>query len=78
MNFEDAKLACTKLGEGWRLPTRNELNYLYKNQKEIGGFDEKVYYGFEGKDTPIVLYFSSGEIENNWSNKYNVRAVKSF
>ena len=33
MNWDDAKAACAKLGEGWRLPTKDELNLLY--QKKI-------------------------------------------
>ena len=33
MTGDDAKAACAKLGEGWRLPTKDELNLLY--QKKI-------------------------------------------
>lgn len=38
-NWEQAKKACTGLGEGWRLPTKDELEwfaeYLTKNPDEI-------------------------------------------
>ncbi len=36
MNWDDAKEACENLGDGWRLPTKDELNILYKNKDKIG------------------------------------------
>jgi hypothetical protein len=45
MNWEDAKRACADLGSRWRLPTKRELNILYFNQVEIGGFSNNVYSG---------------------------------
>ena len=44
MNWDDAKAACAKLGEGWRLPTKDELNLLYQNKDKIGGFSAAVSY----------------------------------
>ena len=38
MEWEDAKKACADLGDGWRLPTKDELNILYENKDKIGGF----------------------------------------
>ena len=38
MNWDDAVDACRALGSGWRLPTKNELNLMYLNKDEIGGF----------------------------------------
>jgi hypothetical protein len=38
MNYKDASSACEQLGNGWRLPTQNELNLIYKNKNIIGGF----------------------------------------
>jgi hypothetical protein len=57
MKWEDAKKACTRLGAGWRLPTKNELNILFKDRERIGNFfivlDPKNEYG--------NLYYSSSE-----------------
>jgi len=36
MTWEDAKKACEALGDGWRLPTKDELNILYENMDKIG------------------------------------------
>ena len=39
-----AKKACTSLGPGWRLPTKDELNVLFKNKDKIGGFNTGLYW----------------------------------
>jgi len=44
MNWHEAKIACKKLGLGWRLPTKDELNMLYENKEEIGGFANVNYW----------------------------------
>jgi len=38
MNLNEAKIACKRLGSGWRLPTKEELNTLYLSKNKIGGF----------------------------------------
>ena len=42
-NFNDAKLACAKIGGGWRLPTKEELNQLFENKETIGQFTSGFY-----------------------------------
>lgn len=44
MDWVEAQEACADLGDGWRLPTKGELNVLYKNKDKIGGFDEAFYW----------------------------------
>ena len=44
MSWDEAKIACKKLGPGWRLPTKDELNMLYKNKEEVGGFANYFYW----------------------------------
>ena len=44
MNWHEAIVACKKLGPGWRLPTKDELNMLYENKEEIGGFANNFYW----------------------------------
>lgn len=38
MTWEEAREACVTLGEGWRLPTLDELKIIFKNRDKIGGF----------------------------------------
>lgn len=44
INWNDSILACEYLGNGWRLPTKIELNILYENKKNIGGFCDHGYW----------------------------------
>ena len=44
MTWREAKIACKKLGIGWRLPTKDELDMLYENREEIGGFAFNYYW----------------------------------
>ena len=38
MNWDGAMKACENLGDGWRLPTSEELEVLFENWEKIGGF----------------------------------------
>ncbi len=40
MTWDEAHEYCASLGDGWRLPTKEELNEMYLNKDEIGGFGE--------------------------------------
>jgi antitoxin component YwqK of YwqJK toxin-antitoxin module len=44
MKWNVAKKECEDLGDGWRLPTRHEVDFLYEYKNEIGGFDYQKYY----------------------------------
>ena len=80
MNYFDAKKACADLGQGWRLPTKEELDKLFFNKDEIGGFTNNNYWSFTTNN-------GSGAWSQNFSNgfqnlifniyTYNVRAVKT-
>jgi hypothetical protein len=81
MNLEDAKKACKALGEGWRLPYKDELNLLYQNKVAIGGFANKFYWSStENVDNLAwIQYFYSGA--QDYVNKYAtlyVRAIRAF
>jgi hypothetical protein len=59
-NWEDAKKLCEDLGDGWRLPTREELHLMWVNRESIGGF-------------AAAYYWSSSENRNNyaWLQNFN-------
>jgi len=54
MKWGDAINICSKLGNGWRLPTKEELDLLFKNKHLIGNFKD-----------PYLAYWSSSEVDNN-------------
>ena len=42
--WHEAKKACTKLGAGWRLPTKKELHEMYEKRDMVGGFANGYYW----------------------------------
>ena len=67
MIWDDAKKACEALGDGWRLPTKKELNTLYKKHRgTLGGFEEEntywssTYGGEYGDDCAWGQFFYDG------------------
>ena len=83
MNWKDAKAACAKLGKGWRLPTKDELNIMYENKDKIGGFAYGYYWSsteYNDFGNAWLQLFNNGEQGNSYvkDGKYNVRAVRAF
>lgn len=82
MNWNDSIEFCKKLGEGWRLPTKVELNEMFLNRMEIGGFQPKNYWSLTDSNkfmNPGKFYqhFYSGKVEiGSLYNTYRVRPVK--
>ena len=84
----DANRKCNGLGEGWRLPTKDELNRLYNNKDKIGGFKDSVFddvywsssesadrgYGIEAW---FQKFSSGGQSFESKTNTYYVRAVRT-
>ena len=51
MNWEEAKKACADLGDGWRLPTIDELNQMFsKYENLLGGFKSKILWSSYSED----------------------------
>jgi len=79
-NWEDAKSACDKLGEGWRLPTKPELNDMYQRRDEIGGFIDNYYWSSTEDVNRYVMFqdFDGGrELNVNKNGTYYVRPVRN-
>ena len=82
MNWEDANSACEKLGYGWRLPKKDELPLIYKNQNKMSGmFIEQYYWGSSDCNCPYAwMYdFVNGILLSEYkSSLKSVRAVNSI
>ena len=78
--WDEAKEACEALGEGWRLPTKNELNEIYKNR--VGGFANYGYWSSTEYDNygAWVQNFSNGSQYSLYKfyDYFNVRAVRAL
>lgn len=81
MNWHDANKACEALGKGWRLPTKEELELLYKNKNKIGGFVSDYYWSSSeaNKNAAWKQDFDYGNQHGYDKNqKRNVRAVRTL
>lgn len=80
-DWEDANILCKKLGDGWRLPTREELYVMWLNRRTIGGFTNDYYWSSSENlsDYAWARHLRNGD--QNSPNKilpYHVRAVRTI
>jgi hypothetical protein len=86
MKWDDARKNCESLGDGWRLPTMNELGILYIKKDVIGNFtlDDDLYYywsstGYPGFGSVYSVNFTNGRYFGSFKrNQFHVRAVRTF
>jgi hypothetical protein len=90
LNWKDAKKACETLGNGWRLPTKDEVDLLKINRLKVdfnksywSSLEEEGYYKNYYAwhiNFKIKIKNQSEYIEGWTMKKYlmNVRAVWSF
>jgi hypothetical protein len=81
MNWDKAKKACANLGDGWRLPTKDELNLIYENKNVVGGFANIYYWSsteIVGNDAWDQNFNDGGQYYSNKGNPNYVRAVRAL
>ena len=81
LNWYDAKAKCESFGNGWRMPTKQELDCLYKNKEKIGGFNRDYYWSGErvGDWNVWVQAFNNGrQFGYSGSNSAKLRVVRSI
>ena len=81
MSWDEANIACVKVGDGWRLPTKDELKILYENKDKIGGFANGYYWSSTetGNDDAWGQYFLNGvQSFGIKGNGCDVRAIRAF
>ena len=80
MNWYEAVEVCKKLGPGWRLPTKDELNMLYKNKEEIGGFASTSYWSSSEYDNGNAWghgFLIGSQFSNGKNVTHFARAVRA-
>jgi len=81
MGWDTAIEACKSLGEGWRLPTKKELNSLCSLNKDIRQSQAMDYWSSTelSIQRAWVQYFPGCDsYHSNKGKEYVVRAVKSL
>ena len=80
LSWPEAMAAAKSFGSGWHLPTKDELNLLYKQQAVVGGFSN-VYYWSSSEDVQDAWSqgFGNGNQSTESKNSsFRVRAVRAF
>ncbi len=86
-NYAQSEEVVNKYGEGgngWRMPSRDELVLIYNNKSKLGKFNTWFYWSSTKVDGGIYHYtvnFNNGECKGNCSiGNYSFcsRAVKDF
>ena len=80
-NWQDAKKVCEDLGDGWRLPTREELHLMWLNRESIGGFDTVYYWSCSENGSYYAWFqnFDGGVQSYNYkAESYYARAVRAL
>jgi hypothetical protein len=85
MNWDNARRACAQLGDGWRLPNKDELNYLYYNRSTVVIADTAYWTSLETGFPPQFAAaqrfngpLSGQKLNINKTAILGVRAVKPF
>lgn len=83
VSWDDAMRICAELDlngfSNWRLPTRKELDLLYKSREIIGGFSDTTYWSSTDYDLAWVQYFRTGaQFEIGKAARCSFRPVRSF
>jgi len=75
MVWDQAVAACKELGDGWRLPTPEEQQLMYKNKDSLGKFTSDLYWNsFEADMMNAGTFnFFKGK-EGQFSKIYDARA----
>jgi hypothetical protein len=82
MTWIHAKQACRNLGGDWRLPTKEEIEKIYKYKDRIGGFKDHSYWSSSEFSDNYAWYFNFNDGFANNHDKYvsanYVRAVRDL
>jgi len=81
MSWNKANELCEQLGQGWRLPTTNELEQLYTHRVILGGFTKANYWSSEENGGSFAFskgfkWYSSSRFVSKFS-KVGVRAIRN-
>ena len=83
MNWDDAMAACQGLGNGWRLPSKDELLAIYEqlHKQGKGNFKNAWYWSSSQYNSGIAwgVIFPNGFVVNGGKfGSSQVRAVRAF
>jgi len=83
MNWDKATEACEELGNGWRLPDKDELKAMYEqlHKQGKGNFKNDFYWSSSQGNSGNArsVNFNNGSVDGNGKNNgTQVRAVRAL
>lgn len=82
LNWHDAMLYCQLLTIGgkndWRLPTKDELNEIYKAENDLDGLFYWSSTEHNGDNAWYKNMSSGNQYHYDKNSRFNVRVVRSF
>ena len=81
MNWHSAKIACEALRNGWRLPTKVELNIMFQNKRKIAGFANLYYWSSTGNDYDLAWsqdFYYGFQYGSKMYKTFYVRAIRAL
>lgn len=87
LTYDAAILFIKKVGDGWRLPSKEELLKMYENRDLIKGFEWGEYYLSDelyGKNLVYTVEFADGKLDKGWINfngnliQYKIRLIRTI
>ena len=87
LTYDEAIKITKSVGNGWRLPTKEELLKMYEKREFIKGFEWGAHYLSDevyGKNLVYEVEFADGKLNKGWryfnGNEihYNVRLIRTI
>ena len=85
--YDEALKIAKNIGNGWRLPSKEELLKMYEKRDFIKGFEWGAYYLTDevyGKNLVYAVEFADGKLDKWWKHlngseiHYNVRLIRTI
>ena len=80
LEHDSASKYCKGLGDGWRLPERNEQSEMYKHKESLG-LEDTAYWSSAESNSSYAWYFNFNDgysYASHESYAYRVRAVRTI
>ena len=81
LSWKEAVIAASAYGDGWHLPTKNELRALDEHKNSVGAFAKDDYWSLTELDSNSAWIQGFGNGDQDRYNKHSrlsVRAVRAF